>query len=275
MTLKNVSSVLLSFLLTATYFANAADSVEEAANLYALRAEVRSGPETSFALEAAQMYERLGQVANTTQAMAELGIRQSEALYWVGTHSTNTNESIAVHKKAYEVAQSLFSLEGSISSETLAQAYYFYGANLGKWGEPQSSVVKAQNWPKLKAAMQKILDLKQDAVEDYGVHRILGRAYYKLPWPLGSNSDSLSELRMAFEPTRAVVNGVKQKFSRHGTNNVFLAETLIAIGGDDELDEAEEILRGFIAADQSTLYPERRPENEEEVLNAKNLLESL
>lgn len=274
MTFKNVIGLAMAAFSLTGFAAATNDSVQAAKELYALRAEVRSGPEASFALESAEMYERLAAAETDLEQKAELINRQSEALYWVGTHSPAA-QSIAYHKKGFEVAQSLFSAEKKLSKEKLAEAHYLYGANLGKWGEPQSTMVKAENWPKLKASMDKIIALGQNATQDYGVHRILGRAYFKLPWPLGSNTDSVNHLKTAVNNTLAVVNGVTQKFSKHGTNNTFLAETLIAIGGDEELELAEEILKGYLAADLATLYPERLPENKEEVAIAKKLLESI
>ena len=247
---------------------------KSAQNCFHLRGE-NQGRADSNAFKAAQIYEVLAEGAADKVEQAEYLVAQSEALFFYGVKRESTQEKINTHKKGYEAAwKAKVNLEGEglvdEQATLLARALYFWGANFGKWGEPQSAAVKAQNWPKLKNQMERIISMGQAAVENYGANRILGRAFFKLPWPLGGDKKSYEKLIVAFNKTLDPATGI----STHSTNNLYLAETLISIDEDEELEQARMILTKMLEVGTS-MDPNRVPETAEDLVLAQELLDDL
>lgn len=259
--------VLMTALLTVMTLTNVmAQSVREAEELYS-----RRGEDVSFAAQAAEKYSALAESESDNVKKAELLVGASKSLYYVGTHTDSNLDKKKNHQEGLNIAVEARDLVADKADEAQKKAYalslYWYGANLGKWAEANGVSSSLGKWPSLKSSMNTIRALGYKELEDYGSSRILGRAYYKLPWPLGSKKKAYSYLKEAVENTK---NG--HSVSVVGLNNLFFADVLVSVG---KKDEAKKLLEDFVAADAATLNPARVPENKEEQEEAKQMLERL
>lgn len=291
--------MLLCLFFAGNTYAELSDSVENAQSLYGKRGQPAEDREDSWALRAANMYERLAVAESDTTIKAELFTRASEALYWDGDEAHQSNsEKEKLHKKGYEIAVKACEL---LSQETcggnektdlkdnqkraLADANYWYGANLGKWGKLQSKWVQAKNWPILRKAMNEIFKLGQDDIQNFGADRILGRAYYKLPSMFGGLSASRTHLQRAYDNTLFTDADGEKKFSVNGSNNYFLVETLVAQAESSDSsaeaqsleEEAKRIALDFANAFKAgvEINPSKRPELEKEFLLIQEVLSDI
>jgi hypothetical protein len=258
--------ISLSFLLCSlTGFAN----TQTAEDLFKAR-----GENTQNAFKSYEIYLQMAQTETNKDVKAEDYWHASQAVYYVGSKAIDNADKKKYHQLGYEAAaKGVALLEGQISSlnpsqkEALANSYYFYGAHLGKWGEANGIASSLGRWPELQETMKKIIAMKMAHVQDYGAYRILGRAFYKLPFPLGSNKKALKYLETAFEETK---NG--QDVSHHGLNIIYYANVLIA---EDNKALAKSILSSFVTKDPMTLNIDRIPETKDEIFEAKEILKGL
>ncbi len=255
--------LISGLLLSMNSFAN---TVEIAEGLYEIR-----GENVKNAVAAAKVYGELAHAALEKSEKAKLFYRQSEATYYVGNKATDNGVKEKIHKTGYEYSQKVISLlEGNVDDfeeeETLALAYFFYGANLGKWAEARGVSSSLGRAGELKETMQKIIDLGQEEIENYGAHRVLGRAFFKLPFFAGG-SDKKAEkfLKEAFENTLSDDGEV----SVHGLNNLYYAEVLEK---RNKKARACEILNSFSKQSFETLLETRIPETKEEIEAAKKMI---
>lgn len=243
-----------------------AQTVEQAAELYAKR-----GQDISFAKQSAEMYLTLASTATEKMEKVALLREASRALYFVGTHTESNLEKKKMHNDAMGVALDAKALVNDPANDAekleLAKALYWYGANLGKWAEANGVASSLGRWPTLKNTMLRIVNLGHKEVEHYGAYRILGRAYYKLPFPLGSKSKAFKFLSEAVKNTKE-----GNEVSVVGLNNLFLADVLVSLG---KRDSAKGLLEAFVNADAQTLNLERVPETLEEQEEAKEKLQRL
>jgi len=265
--MRAMKLLVLSLVLTTLSLSAFAQSVEQAAELYAKR-----GQDASFAQQAADMYKTLASTSSDKFEKADLLSNAAKALFYVGTHTSNNGEKKSKHNDGMGAAieaKDLLNYNPSEEKEklALATALYWYGANLGKWAEANGVASSLGRWPTLKNTMFKIRNLGQEKLEHYGANRILGRAYYKLPFPLGSKKKAYSYLSEAVKETKE-----GNKVSVLGLNNLYLADLLVAIG---KRSSAKELLQAFVEADAATLNPERVPETLEEQEEARKKLERL
>jgi hypothetical protein len=246
--------------------ASFAQSIEEANELYAQR-----GADVSFAQQAADMYLTLAQGTEEKLAKATYLNEASNALYYVAAMAESNVDKKRIHTEGFnKAAQAIDLLRGTTvdaEKEALALGFYRYGANLGKWGEANGVAASLSKWPTLKNTMFSILNLGYKKIEWYGANRILGRAYYKLPFPLGSKKKAYNYLKEAFDNTKE-----GNKVSVHGLNNLYMADLLIAIG---KKAQAKKLLETFVSLDAETLCPARVPETKMEMEEAKKKLETL
>ncbi|OFZ49135.1 MAG: hypothetical protein A2381_16180 [Bdellovibrionales bacterium RIFOXYB1_FULL_37_110] len=263
-----------------------ASTKEEAEILFSQRAD-----DEENALKAALIYADLAKAAPDVMTKAELLYRESEARYYYGTNLKGywpieisgvaevpdeyKKERMAIHKIAYEillpVMQELKAMPQSDDrDDLLAQVIFFYGANLGKWGENNGPVASLGQWGTLKAAMEEIKDLNRLAeTEAYGSYRILGRGFYKLAsLPGFGYKKAVTYLKKAYEGS---LNSEKTT-SIHGLNVLFYAEALVKV---DETALAKSILESFIAVNPETLHVGRIPETKVEQEFARKLLATL
>ena len=246
--------------------ASFANTVEMAEVLYSLR-----GEDVSNAQEAAKIYGDLANASTEKGEKANLYFKQSEAVYFIGTQNKDEDEQEKIHENGYELANKAVKLlEGQVDDfeqeETLAKAYFFYGANLGKWAEARGIGSSLGRAGELKDTMNKIIDLGQEDIENYGANRILGRVYFKLPVIAGGSKKKAEKiLAEAFENTLSDDADV----SVHGLNNLYYAEALEA---RNKKDQACEILKEFSVQDPETLLDTRIPETALEIEQAKKLM---
>ena len=269
MTMKTLTlSVLLAF--SASSFAEIlGEDVEQAQTLYALRGEDKAN-----ALAAADLYAKIAANAENAVDKATMLNAESQAIYYVGTQVKEDKDKKVYFQRGMDAADAGIKLlvdnEATMDDATknvYAISYYQYGANLGKWAEANGVASSLGRWPELERNMKKVMSLKQEAVVSFGAYRILGRAYYKLPAPIGSNKKAETFLKKAFDETK---NG--GDISNHGLNVLFYADLLIAT---DRKDDAKVILESFVAKDATTLNPARIPETKQEQVEALEKLKDL
>lgn len=241
-------------------------TIEEANELYSKR-----GTDVTFAQQSAEMFLVLSDSTEDKFLKATYLNGASNSLYYVAAHSDSDLDKKRIHTEGLNKAsQAITLLRGTTveeEKEQLALAYYRYGANLGKWAEANGVAASLSKWPNLKNTMESIILLGKKDIEWFGANRILGRAFYKLPFPLGSKKKAYDYLKEAFDNTKG-----NFEVSVHGLNNIYLADLLVAIG---KKDEAKKILETFVSLDPETLCPDRLPETKEEMLMAQKKLESM
>ncbi|MCO4793734.1 MAG: hypothetical protein KC493_08485 [Bacteriovoracaceae bacterium] len=241
-----------------------ANDVETAQNLFANR-----GENVANAQEAADIYGALAAAATENGVKADLYYRQSEATYYVGTIASDDDDKEDIHEAGYKQAEKAIALvdgtDDMDEEETLAKAQFFYGANLGKYGEAKGIIASLSRVPELKKAMQVIIDLGLEDVEQYGANRILGRLYFKLPGFAGGDKKKSEKLLAA-----AVENTLNDEgtVSVHGLNNLYYAEVLKK---NKKKAQACKILKAFSAQDGTTLLDTRIPETTKEIEEAKEM----
>jgi hypothetical protein len=260
-------------------------SIEDAHKTF--RSRGTSGAALEKANTAADMYGQLYKEALELGVddnyLAELKLFQSASSYYYAEHTTDLEKKKTGHRQGWDQALEavkVLTVNGKPTSpklpentRTLARAHYWTGANMGKWGLANGILNSLRQWPELRETMGHIETLGAKDVESYGANRILGWAYFKLPFPLGDKSKSLELLSEAAKKTTDAAFGI----TNHSTNLLYLAQILIARGDEAQ---AKELLTKFVAVgkDEATLAKyndERIPETKEEIEEAKKILEKL
>lgn len=257
-----MKSLILGLLVTVSAFAQ---TVQDANELYAQR-----GASATNALKAAQAYTAVANATTDKVEKATMFNEASKSYYFYGQAINDKDHRKKYHTMGMDVAQKTIDLLNAAKAEEkeqLAMGYYRYGSNQGKWAEANGIASSLGKWPSLKDYMKQVIKLGYKHLEAYGAYRILGRAYYKLPAPLGSNNKSLKYLEEAFNGT---MNG--NDISNYGLNVNFYAQTLIAM---KKKDQAKKILESFVKKDPETFNPSRVPETKEEIEEAKKILADL
>jgi hypothetical protein len=226
-------------------------------------------------LEAAKMYAQEA-AATAGSVKVALLIKECKAYYYYATTSASDAVKIEYHQKAYQVAEGAVKVMGyevddvpanlpADIKETVASALYQFGANFAKWGEAKGVVNSLGNWPRLKKVMNKVVEMGMGHIEYYGALRTLGRAYFKLPFPMGSNKTSYENLKTAFDGTKVAGKNI----SVYGLNNLYYADILVKL---DKKAEACSILKEFTAQDVQTLLPSRVPETKVDMKDAAKMI---
>lgn len=267
--LKRVFSLLffITTLINLNLYKVQANTIEIANNLFNDRALSEEN-----SLKAANIYETLANNTHEIEHKIKLLTKSSLSLYYFGTHSDNNELKKTIHERGWilaEKATKLYELYQSdlLDNELLAKALMQQGANMGKWGEANGIGQSLVRWPELEKIMKRIIKLGQASVNSYGPYRILGRAYFVLPSPLGSREKSERYLKRAYKKSLNQ-NGK----SIYGLNVIYYAEVLIS---RDKSDIAKDILLSFLSSDPETINLERIPETKEEFEIAKNLLDKI
>jgi hypothetical protein len=110
-------------------------------------------------------------------------------------------------------------------NDLLADLYFFYTANLGRWFEDESKFQALKYW---RNEVKPLLDLLiekmgKQAIFAYGPARAMGKAYFEIP---GGRPKSLRYLKEAYENTLHKT----LKVSVWPLNTAYYAEALIAMG---------------------------------------------
>ena len=191
----------------------------------------------------------------------EVLVFDSRVLYAKGSKTVGDKNKIVVYAQALNQAA-----EAKAVNPNLAEAYFWYAANLGRWAEANGILASLKRKKELIENTEAVYDREtQDAkpgedYEDRGADRILGRLYFKLPgFAGGSQEKALRYLSVAYEKGR-----------QYALNVVYYAETLYA-GGAADKDRARQILDELLSHDPAAYHPNRVPETLEEFDMARKL----
>lgn len=275
--MKTVLMASLMLFGSATTFANT--NIERAKELFQKRGESRD-----FALEAARLFRSTYSELSDEFEKAQAKINESEAYYFVGTHSSSKKTRKSMHQAGFNAAQiainHLQASYGEPKNESyrtpLARAYYFYGANLGKWGEARGVIRSLAKWPELKRKTLLVTRL-DETVEQYGAYRILGRGFLKVPRE--SSSQAFEYIAKAYNETLTTI-GEDTQISRNTTTMLYYMEIAKKINKINEFCEAfyameelseldEEDLKGY-AIDPARGDHNRMPEVSDDIKAFQN-----
>lgn len=228
----------LTLLFNFSAFASTAD---EAARLFALR-----GEDPQNALAAADIYRNLANNTRDPLAQAELKLREAESIYYVGykTPMTPKEPRLAQFERGYNAADiAVTTYEARGMNTQAAQALYWYGTNLGKWGETNGVLASLRRWPELKAKSLRIREL-DPTVYDYGANRILGKAFLSIPFE--SNTQGLAYLQEAYDNTLISLYDGAMVLSRNPVNNSYLLEAYVDRNRADKFCDLYEAFDDFL-----------------------------
>lgn len=258
-----LAAALFSFAASANY--------QTAEELYKLR-----GENVQNAFKAYELYLDMAKTEPSEDLKAQNYWLAGQAVFFVGEAAKDNSEKKKYHTMGFEAAaKGVALLEPKWDSlsesqkEILANSYYWYGGNLGKWGEANGIASSLGRWPELQNNMKNIIALKMQHIQDFGAFRILARAFYKLPFPLGSNKKAYNYIEKACEETKHPKYGI----SRNSLNVLYYAQIMIATG---YADDAEKMLKTLVdITDLNDYNPDRVPETKVEQAEAVALLNSL
>lgn len=246
-----------------------AQNSQVADDLYA-----RRGENAEFAKQAAEKYEALAKEAKDKVIEGEMLNDASMAYYFYAQSKSDKEHRKTYHDKGVKIAEKSMKATANFGDNAElkmvhAMATYRKGSNLGKWAEANGIASSLGRWGELRDDMERVIDLGGKELESYGAYRILGRAYYKLPAPLGSKKKSFQYLNAAFKNTIGY-----KGISNYGLNVIFFAEIANKRGGEYK-DLAKKILKTFIDADPAEYNAARIPETKKEQAEAKEILRDL
>lgn len=270
-----------------------------AGSAFADDASIRTGLEQARALynqrsddltkteEAIKILASLEGKATEAQLNYEVLVLESRSYYWKGGRNIGKDQKIAAYLAGKAKAEAAIAIDKNEMDDNCAEAHYFAGINLGKWGLTNGPLNSLRESGKLVAFVQgakdretcidKVLGPGQpgEQIDGYGPDRTLGKMYKELPainpWgPTGSRTKSLFHLERALAATKESPN------TRTALNVVYLAGTLAT--KDDDKPRARQLLDDLITAlekDVVAYNPNRVPENREELKEAKDLRSGL
>lgn len=118
------------------------------------------------------------------------------------------------------------------SGQEDGEVYYYLAVNLGI-SVKEHMTLALQNLDRLLSSLEKAVDLSPD-VNYAGPYRVLGMLYLKAPpWPLGIG-DGDRALRLLNEALR--------RYPNHPKNQIFYAQALWEVEGEDRTEEAKKHL---------------------------------
>ena len=246
------TTILVSFLL-AFLLAPAALLADEAADGLIARGDKfyeNRGKGTKWCVKALECYEKALAVDAENVAASWKFARAS---YWLGSHTEGEEAQIEIFKKGIDVAKRAVAID-----DKSVESHFWLGVSYGKYGEAKGVMNSLALVDPIQKEMERVLELDEN-FDAGGAHRVLGRMYFKLPGIAGgSNEKAVEHLlkAIAIDKTRLL-------------NHLFLAEVYIA---EDEKEKAKAELTFVIDAE---FEADRKPENEEEKAQAKELLKEM
>lgn len=220
-----MKKIILIALFTLSFQALSATKLE-ANELYDQRGEDRN-----FAKQAADMFNQLATQESDKLTKAQMKVSESRALYFYGRTAATKNEKKDIYVMGYSAAtEAINLLTGTNFNTDLAYAHYYYAANLGKWGEANGALASLGKWPELKAQLDIIDSLGEEAkaIESYGSMRTRGRALHKLPF--GNKKEALKYLKFSFD------NSIADDFdmSASTTTTLYYLDILVKTNADED-----------------------------------------
>lgn len=211
-------------------------------------------------------------VAGTAEQKYDASVLQSRCAYYVGMKTKGDDNKVKVFKEGMKYAE-----EGKKVLKDRAEAYFFYGINLGRWAEANGIMKSLGERHNLRRNMETVLvkpakddDGRNIAGKDYdglGGNRTLGRMYFKLPGMFGGDSDKAEKL------LREAVENTPSDY-KNSLNVYYLAEVLVA---RDKKAEAKKMLDDLISYEDTPekYNPRRVPETLDDIALAKALRKEL
>lgn len=255
--------LIISISLLGSFYASA-NTIEVATDLFSKR-----GEDAQNAKKAASIYEALAANEVNTVKKAELLVSQSEALYFLGTRQKSSSDQIKVHTKGENagLAASKMLKDDESNKSLRARALYFYGSNIGKRGLAEGGTEPLKLFKKvLKPKMNELIDL-DETVEEYGVYRILGLAYVKVPGLLGGDKEKgLKMIRRGFDAT--VVEGDDFTVASNSTTTRYMLFALMKNKYKTEFCALADEFYAFAESERETQdahNPNLIPETQDEV----------
>jgi tetratricopeptide (TPR) repeat protein len=195
----------------------------------------------------------------------DIYILESRCYYWKGVHQTSSEDKLSTHSLGIEVAEKAKRIDAGF-----AEAYYFAGVNLARWGKAKGVVASLFRKGELENNMKETIshptrnDQPGQTLDGYGADRVLGKMYYELPSVFGgSHEKSITHLKKAFTKAKDIV-----------LNGVYFAESLNA-GTKAEKVEARKVLEELIRMNPKDYNPNKIPETIDELEEARKLLRDL
>jgi hypothetical protein len=214
-----------------------------------------------------QALEKLGKIegkAEDSDLNYDILILESQSYYWKASHTAAINEKV----KFYEFGQAKADAASALVPE-YAEGYYFAGINLARWAEARGVLASLNKEADLRKYMNNVTthftkdEKKGETLDGYGADRVFGRIYFKLPSAFGGSvQEALKHQEKAYQNAKDYV-----------LNSVYLAESL-SFGDASHKARAKQILDDVISAvtaDPVGFNPNRVPETNEEVKEAKKL----
>lgn len=210
--------------------------------------------------------------AATAEQKYDALVLQSRCTYYVGVKTNGDGAKIPVFQRGKAFAD-----EAKKILKDRAEAYYFYGINLGRWAEANGIMKSLGERHNLRRNMETVLtkaakddegrDLAGKEYDGYGANRTLGRMYFKLPGMFGGDNQKAERLlREAVE--------LMPKDYPNALNVYYLAEVLVA---NNKKGEAKKLLDDLLAFEgkPEKYNPRRVPETEDELKLARALRKEL
>ena len=214
----------------------------------------RRGEDKMYAFKAAQEFRKLFEQETNILQKAKYKVSEAKAIFYYGTKLPDKPKKTKLRifkdgMDAASVAANLLEVVPGVAQqhewrETLARAYYWRCANLGKWAETKGILSSLGKWKKLKRNLNYIINLDQSHVEEWGAYRILGRAYMAIPYE--SNNKALMFLKTAYENTLVTVAGITI-----ANNPITVAFYLEILKEQDEEDTFCEVYEAFVDLSES------------------------
>jgi len=211
--------------------------------------------------EALAILQRAEGQADDSDLNYDVYILESRAYYWKGVHVASNDDKMTVHDLGVKAAEKAKAINADY-----AEAYYFAGINLGRWGEAKGVLASLSRKGELENYMNQALshptrdDQPGKSLDGNGADRVLGRLYFKLPGIFGGSHD-----KSVFHLKRAV--GAAKDLA---LNIVYYAETLSS-GNASEKALAKQLLDEMLSKDPFTYNTQRVPETLDEFQLARKL----
>ena len=263
--MKNVCLSLLAICLSsATCFANDVEikrAYDKAFNLF----QSRSRTDSTLIDQALLTLSEVEGKAEDSDLNYDIYILESRCLYWKGSHQASNDDKMFTHDLGVQKAEKAKSID-----DGYAEAYYFAGINLARWGEAKGILASLSRKGELESYMQQTLahrtrgDQPGKMIDGFGPDRVFGRMFYKLPGLFGGSLEkSLMHLRTAYLGAKNIP-----------LNIIYYAESLSS-GTREQKAMAIKLLDELLKSNPLTYNPERLPENLDEFELARKLRNEL
>lgn len=232
----------------------------------------RRGENVALATSCADKAGAAAKLATTPEEKYNALVLQSRCTYYVGVKTSGDDAKVNIFRRGMSLAD-----EAKKVLADRAEAFFFYGINLGRWAEANGIMKSLGERHNLRRTMEAVLvkaskdddgrDLPGKEYDGWGANRTLGRMYFKLPSMFGGDNQKAEKLLR-----EAVANSPKDY--PNALNVYYLAEVLVANG---KKAEAKQLLDQLISYEgkPEKYNPRRVPETQDEIALSKALRKEL